>query len=134
MAINYKNNQRGFGLLEVLAAVVLLVLGVTSILGAFVNATAWNQGAGQRTQAISYASAVIEHFRAQPHLVQPMSETAINELSLDLEMPPQIDVVVAIREYDRILDLYMLVVKVGWSAGEKPGMDSLVVVLPGSRS
>ena len=119
--------------MEVLAAVALLAWGYLYF-RAFVNATAWNQGAGRRTQAIGYASAVIEHFRAQPHLVQLMSETAINELGLDLEMPPQIDVVVAIREYDRILDLYMLVVKVGWSAGEKPGMDSLVVVLPGSRS
>lgn len=127
-----KIDERGLGLLEVLAAIALLALGVTSIFGVFGNATAWNQGAYRRTQAISFAAGIIEDYKARPDQIQPLPETAVGALNPDLEPPPGVEATVAIREYDSILDLYLVVVKVGWSSRGENERESLMAVWPGS--
>lgn len=125
-------NQKGLGLLEVLAAVALLALGVTSIFGVFGNATAWNQQASMSTQAINYAAGVLETFRSRPDQIRAMPETAVEELNLGLELPTGFEATVSIEEHDPTLDLYLVTVKVCWSAkGESQG-ETLYAIWQGS--
>jgi Tfp pilus assembly protein PilV len=124
--------QKGLGLLEVLAAVALLALGVSSIFGIIGTAATWNQQASMSTKAINFAAGVLETYRSRPDQIRVMPETAVDELDLDLEPPSGFAATVAIEEYDPNLDLYLVKVRVSWSeSGESQG-ESLYAVWQGS--
>lgn len=126
-----KLNEKGLGLLEVLAAIALLALGVTSIFGAFGNAVAWNQDAYRSTQAVSYAAGVMESFRARPDLIRVMPASAVEEFNLGMEPPSGFEATVSIDEYDQTLGLYLLMVRVNWSARGENHEEVLSCLWPG---
>lgn len=128
----YEIDHKGLSLLEVLAALALLVLGITAIFGGFGNATRWNQEAYLSTQAISFAAAIIENYKARPDQIRVMPETAVSDLDLDLEVPPGVEATVTIDEYDQILDLYRVVVRVNWSIRGYSRSEVLGCIWPGS--
>ena len=125
-------DQKGLSLLEVLAAMALLTLGVTYIMGGFGNAARWNQEAYMSTQAISLAVGIVETYKARPDQIQVMPETAISHLGMGLEVPPGVEATVTIDEYDRSLNLYQVLVRVSWSVRGASRSEVLGFVWPGS--
>lgn len=125
-------DQKGLSLLEVLVAMALLTLSVTYIMGGFGNAARWNQEAYMSTQAISLAAAVVETYKARPDQIRVMPETAVGHLGMGLEAPPAIEATVTIDEYDRVLDLYQVLVRVSWSVRGVNRSEVLGFVWPGS--
>jgi|GEM_PF-1639914 len=126
-------SQKGLGLLEVLAAIALLALGVTSILGGFGSAVRWTREAYISTQAVSMAAGVIESYKARPDQIRKMPETEVKNLDIGIEPPPGVEATVAIEECDQALDLYQVVVRVKWVVKGVNRSEVLVCVWPGSR-
>lgn len=67
-----KRRDAGYGLVEVLVAVVLLSVGVLSISGVLTRSTGMQTMSSQRTTALSIAQSVMERIRA----MDPLTVTA----------------------------------------------------------
>lgn len=127
------NHSRGLGLLEVLAAVAILSLAAASAFGVFTEATAWNRDASLRTQAIFFASGIIEELKARPDQVRVVPETPVEELGLELERPPGVQALVRMEEFGEGPDLYLVRVTVRWSDDDWRKGEVLAAVIWGSN-
>lgn len=127
---NGKLGEKGLGLLEVLAAMALLALGVTSIFGSFSSAVAWNQEAARSTQAINLAAGIIEYYKARPDQIRLIPETPVEHLDMRMEEPPGVTATVTITEH-HIPGLYQVTVKVTWSVKGVERSEVLGCVWPG---
>ncbi len=125
-----KLGEKGLGLLEVLAAMALLTLGVTSIFGSFSSAVAWNQEAARSTQAINLAAGIIEYYKARPDQIRVMPETSVGHLGIGMEEPPGVAATVTMTEH-RIPGLYLVTVRVSWSVRGVEQSEALGCVCPG---
>lgn len=123
--------EKGLGLLEVLAAMALLALGVTFIFGSISSAAAWNQEAARSTQAINLAVGIIEYYKARPDQIRARPETAVSNLDIGMEEPPGVTAAVTITEY-HIPGLYQVTVRVRWSVQGVERNEVLGCVWPGS--
>ncbi|NLV17290.1 MAG: hypothetical protein GXY50_08805 [Syntrophomonadaceae bacterium] len=127
----FRGDEKGLGLIEVLAAMALLSLGVVILFGGFVNAHTWNRNAGQRSRAILFASGVIEELKARPDKVEPTSGSSPGQLDLELEVPEDLEVAVVIRSYDESLQLFMVEVSCGRWEGDRIKTENLTTILEG---
>ena len=127
---NDKLGEKGLGLLEVLVAMALLALGVTSIFASFSSAVVWNQEAARSTQAINLAAGIIEYYKARPDQIRAMPETPVEHLDVGMEKPPGVTATVTISE-TAIPGLYQVTVRVTWSVKEVERSEVLGCVWPG---
>lgn len=65
MMASFRSGEQGFTLLEMLAAMAILILGVTSLLGALSAGLGIRRGAEQRSRAALLADQVIMELRTQ---------------------------------------------------------------------
>jgi type IV pilus assembly protein PilV len=64
--ISSSASMRGFTLLEVLVAVVILAIGILGLVGLQTSSLKQNQNAAARTVATDYANAIVDKMRSNP--------------------------------------------------------------------
>ncbi|MDR2366026.1 MAG: type IV pilus modification protein PilV [Zoogloeaceae bacterium] len=63
---SFPASARGFTLLEVLVAVIILAVGILGLVGLQTSSLKQNQSATARTVAIEYANAIVDKMRGNP--------------------------------------------------------------------
>ena len=66
MSFPFPSAMRGFTLLEVLVAVVVLAIGILGLVGLQTSSLKQNQSAMTRTVAVEYANAIMDKMRSNP--------------------------------------------------------------------
>jgi prepilin-type N-terminal cleavage/methylation domain-containing protein len=113
-----KTEQKGFSLIEVLAAILIIAVTITPIYYVLTYNSLVIAASGRQTQAMLYAQEIMERLKANPHSlgVAEGEYDASNLDQLGISEAPPVGLVplVIIAWENQSLGLYRVTVKVQW--------------------
>jgi len=120
MTVYYKGNKHGFSLIEVLAAILILVTAVIPILYVFSYCTMVSFISGRQIQVIQYAIELMEYIRANSVLLG-LNEGIYDannlfELGIDENPPEGLMPNITVVWENQQLSLYRVSVNIQWQA------------------